>query len=142
MINQVSVFIQNSSGRLAAAAQFLADANIDIRALSLADTTDFGILRMIVNDTDKAVKVLKENNRIVNITPVLRVKLPDKPGSLALITKLLSDNEIDIQYMYAFVSASNDGAYMVIKVENPDAAVELLNKNNIALLEEKDIQNI
>ena len=141
MINQVSVFVQNTQGRLASALQFLADANIDIRALSLADTTDFGILRLIVSDSQKAVEVLKANNRIVNETPVIAVAIDDQPGGLAKVTNLLSENNIDIQYMYAFVG-SKKGAYVVLKVDDPDQVTKFLVKNNIPVLIQEDIKDL
>lgn len=141
MINQVSVFVQNTQGRLASALQFLADANIDIRALSLADTTDFGILRLIVSDSQKAVEVLKANNRIVNETPVIAVAIDDQPGGLAKVTNLLSENNIDIQYMYAFVG-SKKGAYVVLKVDDPDQVTKFLVKNNIPVLSQEDIKDL
>ena len=141
MINQVSVFVQNTQGRLASALQFLADANIDIRALSLADTTDFGILRLIVSDSQKAVEVLKANNRIVNETPVIAVAIDDQPGGLAKVTNLLSENNIDIQYMYAFVG-SKKGAYVVLKVDDPDQVTKFLVKNNITVLSQEDIKDL
>lgn len=141
MINQLSIFVQNTSGRLASALEYLAEANIDIRALSLADTTDFGILRIIVNDTEKAMNVLKEHNRIVNITPVVAVALDDKPGGLAKITNIISNNHFNIDYMYAFVSSYKNGAYVVLKVDNPEDVTKLLNDNDIQTLTEQDIQN-
>lgn len=141
MINQLSIFVQNTSGRLASALEYLAEANIDIRALSLADTTDFGILRIIVNDTKKAMNVLKEHNRIVNITPVVAVALDDKPGGLAKITNIISNNHFNIDYMYAFVSSYKSGAYVVLKVDNPEDVTKLLNENDIQTLTEQDIQN-
>lgn len=140
MIRQLSVFVQNTPGRLAQSIEFLANANIDIHALSLADTTDFGILRLIVNKTDLAYDVLKQNGRIVNITPVIAVSLDNQPGGLAKVTTLLSENGYDIQYMYAFVGSSKEGAYVVLKVENPEEVSEFLEKNQIVCLSDEDIE--
>lgn len=142
MINQLSVFIQNSSGRLAAVTKILADANVNIRALSVADSTDFGILRLIVSNLDDATAALKANNRIFDITPVIGVSIADTPGGLAKIAQLMADNEVDIEYFYAFVSHAKDGAYLVLRVQQTEIATKVLENNGFTLLCEDDIQTL
>src|SRR5512135_49436 len=102
-VEQISIFLENKSGRLAEVATVLAGASINIRALSLADTTDFGILRLIVNDTERAKQVLKDNGFTVGKTEVIAVEVPDRPGGLAHILKIIQAEDINVEYMYAFV---------------------------------------
>lgn len=102
-VEQISIFLENKSGRLADVAGVLAESGINIRALSLADTTDFGILRLIVNDTEKAKQVLKSNGFTVGKTEVIAVEVADRPGGLAEILTIVKDEGINVEYMYAFV---------------------------------------
>ena len=127
LIDQVSVFVENQAGRLADVTELLADAGVDILALSIADTTDFGILRIVVDDTDKAVSVLREHNRIVKVTKVLAVRLDNKPGIFAKIVRLLADNDIGIEYTYAYAAGHGaDTAGLVLRVGDNEKATELL----------------
>ena len=112
-VEQISIFLENKSGRLAEVATVLAGAAINIRALSLADTTDFGILRLIVNDTEKAKQVLKENGFTVGKTEVIAVEVPDRPGGLANILNAMKDKVINVEYMYAFVQKSGGNAIII-----------------------------
>ena len=107
-IDQLSVFVENKAGKLAEITAVLADEGIDIRAMSIADTKDFGILRLIVNDADKAVSALKREQYIVSVTKVIAVAISDTPGSLAAVLRILSDNAISIEYMYAFITRRRD----------------------------------
>jgi hypothetical protein len=109
-IKQLSVFVENKSGRLAEITAILAKANIDIRALSIADTTDFGILRLVVDRPDEAEKTLREAGLTVTLTDVLAVGIPDKPGGFASAMKVLAAENIGIEYMYAFVARAADRA--------------------------------
>src|SRR5512143_764081 len=102
-VEQIYVFLENKAGRLAEVTRILGDAGINIRALSLADTSDFGILRLIVNDREKANAVLKENGFTVSKTEVVAVEVPDRPGGLSQILQTLDNNSINVEYMYAFV---------------------------------------
>lgn len=132
---QLSVFIENKSGRLSEIISILAEAGVDIRALSIADTTDFGILRLIVNDVDLAVKVLGENNMAVSKTEVIGIKLQDEAGSLAKVLTVLTENGVDVEYAYAFITHSKTNACVVVRVEDNAAAIRVLKENNFALVE-------
>jgi hypothetical protein len=133
-VEQISVFLENKAGRLAEVADVLGRNGINIRALSLADTTDFGILRLIVNDREKAKKVLKEEGFTVGITQVISVEVEDKPGGLARILKLLANEGINVEYMYAFVERSSGNAVLIFKFEDLDEAIELLKRNGVKVL--------
>jgi hypothetical protein len=133
-IKQISVFLENKSGRLARVTRVLGDNNINIRALSIADTTDFGILRLIVNDPDTAYRVLKELGFSVNITDVIAVEIPDVPGGLAVALEHLRDAGINIEYLYAFLTRATKAALVVFRVEQIDEAVRLLQEKGIRIL--------
>ncbi len=120
---QISVFAENKPGRLSNIVELLGDANIDIRALSLADTADFGIARMIVSDTDAAVALLKENGFAVKCTEVTALNMDDTPGGLSKILKVITKNDISIEYLYAFVEG--DGAKVVMRADKPEKLEEL-----------------
>ena len=127
IIKQLSVFIENRPGRLAEITDIIARNNINMRALSLADTSNFGILRIIVNDAHKVEKILKENEITVSITSVISICVEDRPGGLAEILKKLAEQNIDIEYMYAFVSKQADGkAYVIMRIEEDFKAMEIL----------------
>ncbi len=141
-IKQLSVFVENKPGRLSSITNLLKDNNIDIRALSVADTRDFGILRLIVNDPVKAERALKENGCTVSLTNVIAVGIEDTPGGLAAAMDILYSNNIGVEYLYAFVSKSENTAYVILRVENNDNAVEVLKENNVKILKTKDIYTI
>ncbi len=134
-IKQVSIFLENKSGRLAKVTRVLGDNGINIRALSIADTTDFGILRLIVNDPDKAYKVLKGAGFSVNATDVIAVEIPDMPGGLAGPLELLRDSNINIEYLYAFLTKASEAALVVFRVEQIDEAVRVLREKGIKILD-------
>jgi hypothetical protein len=134
LIKQISVFLENKSGRLAEVTRTLAENNIDICALSIADTTDFGILRLIVNKPEEAEKVLSDHEFTVSCTNVIAIGVEDKPGGLAGALDILEQNSISIEYMYAFVGKSGNEAFVILRVENPDEALETLKKCNIQIL--------
>jgi hypothetical protein len=138
-VKQISVFLENKSGRLATVTKVLGENNINIRALSIADTTDFGILRLIVNDPDKAWQVLKTNDFTVSETEIIAVQVPDKPSGLAGILETLDNCKINIEYMYAFVGKSGENAIVVFRVEDIDRAITLLQKSGIQLMPGKEI---
>lgn len=130
-IKQISAFVENRPGRIAEITEILAENDIDLRALSIADTADFGILRIIVDNPDEVAVILKENKVTVSLTDVIAIKLPDKPGALNYLLKLLSDNRISVEYLYAFVAPSENGsACVVIRTDNPQAAAEILRINS------------
>jgi hypothetical protein len=141
-VEQISVFLENKAGRLAEVAKVLGKSGINIRALSLADTTDFGILRLILNDREKAKQVLKEAGFTVGITQVIAVEVEDKPGGLANILTLLSDNGVNVEYMYAFVERSGGNAVLIFKFEHLDDAIELLSSNGITVLPGERVYNL
>jgi len=135
IIKQISIFIENKPGRLAQITEIIAKNNINMRALSLADTTNFGILRIIVDEPDKVEKILKENEMTVSITNVISVCVEDRPGGLAEILKILAKENIGIEYMYAFVSKENGeniknagSAYVIMRIEEDLKAMEILQK--------------
>lgn len=134
-VQQISVFLENKSGRLAELTQTLGTSGINIRALSIADTSDFGILRLIVNKPDEALNVLKEAGFTVSITDVIAVEVKDVPGGLGAVLKLLQDSGINIEYLYAFLEKSSSDALVVFRVEQLDEAIELLTKNNVNIIE-------
>ena len=141
-ISQVSVFIENTPGHLAEVTEILGENGIDLRALSIADTKDFGILRLIVDDPEKTATVLKNASCIVSVTPVLAVSLADKPGGLAKVLRVLSSENISIEYAYAFISRKNDYAYVVLRVEDNDRAEKLLDSKGIKTITDSDIGDL
>jgi len=138
-VEQLSVFVENKPGKLVEALEALADAEVDLRALSLADTSDFGILRVIVDKPEKALEVLNNAGFLVKSNNVLAVVIGDKPGGLAYVVRILSEAGVDIEYTYAFVAHSRDHAYVIIRVDNNEAAVKILTKNDITLLTAKEM---
>ncbi len=141
-VEQISIFLENKSGRLADVATVLAKAGINIRALSLADTTDFGILRLIVNDTEKAKAVLKDNGFTVGKTEVVAVEVSDKPGGLAEILNVMKDNDINVEYMYAFVQKSGQHAIIIFRFDELEKAILTLQKANIRILRGEEIYSL
>ncbi len=141
-IKQISVFIENRPGRLLEVVEILGKNGINLKALSLADSSDFGIARLIANGTDKAVSVLKENGFTVSVTNIVAALIDDKPGTLAGILSLLAENEINIEYMYGFASPIEDKAVMVFKLSDLDKAQSLFNEKGIELLSQEEIREI
>ncbi|MDD2401532.1 MAG: amino acid-binding protein [Clostridia bacterium] len=135
MIKQISLFLENKEGRLARVCHVLGDNKINIRALSLADTTDFGVLRLIVNEPEKAYEVLKENKFAVSVTDVLAMEVSDSPGGLAGTLERLDEAEINVEYMYAFLGTTAEQALVIICVENPQEAIHVIRKAGIKVLE-------
>ncbi len=140
MVEQLSVFLENETGGLADVVDVLARTAIDIRALSLADETDFGILRLIVDDPDRASFALKGAGFTVRKTPVVAVQIPDRPGGLAATLNALRG--ISVEYMYAFVRKSGEQALVVFRFENPEAAVATLRKAGAKLLDAREVQTL
>jgi len=138
-VEQISIFLENKSGRLADVAGVLAKAGINIRALSLADTTDFGILRLIVNDTEKAKQVLKDNGFTVGKTEVIAVEVLDRPGGLAEILNIVKNNGINVEYMYAFVQKSGGNAIIIFRFDELEKAIETLQKGGIRILKGEEV---
>jgi hypothetical protein len=141
-VEQISVFLENKSGRLAEVTDVLAKGGINIRALSLADTADFGILRLIVNDIEKAKKILKENEFTVGRTEVLAVEVPDKPGGMAGLLKALQSDSINVEYMYAFVQKSGEHAIIIFRFDELDRAITALQKASIRILTGEEVSRL
>ncbi len=138
-IRQISIFIENRPGRLAAVTQLLGDAGVDIRSLSLADTRDFGILRLIVNKPDFAIEVLKSAGCTITVTNVVGVKIPDRPGGLADVLQTLNRADVNVEYMYAFVSRSAESAHVIFRVDDEEKCLAVLQANNIEVLSCDDV---
>ena len=140
-IQQLSVFVENQKGKLLGTVKTLAEAGINIRAMSIADTKDFGILRLITSDNQKAMEVLADES-IVNTTMVIAAKMEDRAGALYHVLQILSDAQINIEYLYAFTASEDFGAYVVFRVSDAAAAQEILNANGVATLDDADIVEI
>ena len=139
-IKQISVFLENSRGQLDEMAALLAANDIDLRALSLAETRDFGIARMIVDDAYATVNVLQSNRFVARFTPVLAYAVPDEPGGLSHLLAAFTKAEVDIEYMYAFLGAGSTGkAYMIFRVADPEKAEEALGRMGYACLTQDQI---
>ena len=140
MVDQLSIFLENETGGLADVVDVLARAQVDLRALSLADETDFGILRLIVNEPDRAAAALKEAGFTVRKTPVVAVEIPDRPGGLAAVLNALRG--VAVEYMYAFVRKSGEHALVVFRFEDPAAAIETLRMAGARLLGPDEIRTL
>jgi len=141
-ITQLSVFLENKKGRLYGAVQALGEAGIDIKALTIAESEEFGVLRMVVDKPDEGLKFLKEKGFVASITDIVAVEVSDQPGGLAVVLKIINDNDINLEYMYAFVEKSADNAIVVFRFEDSDKAISVLTKNRIRVLGKKEIQGI
>ena len=141
-IKQISIFVENKPGALYGLTGVLAQNKVDLRALSLAETSEFGIVRIIVNDVYKATTVLKDAGYVHSITPVVGVAIPDVPGGLNRVLQVFSNAKINVEYMYAFLGGKTEAAYMIFRVEDNNAAAEALASRGIKTLEEADIQRM
>lgn len=141
-VKQISVFLENKPGRLAELTEILSENSIDMRALSLAEAADFGIVRLIVDDVYKASTVLKDADYIISITKVLAVEMADEPGALAEAIRTLGDNDINIEYMYAFTTKKKGVAYMIFRVENNQKAIEVLKGKGIRPVCQDELQGL
>ncbi len=128
MIQQLSVFLENRAGQLCEVTELLAQNNVDIQALSIAETTDFGVLRLIVDSSKKAAPLLREHGYIVRETPVVLTPVPDKPGGLNYVLRAVAEAGIDIEYMYSILGQRDGLAYMVFRVADPKNLDEVLKK--------------
>ena len=139
LIKQLSIFVENKTGRLQSIIDTLSKNGVNISALSIADTTDFGILRMIVDDVDKARAELREIGVISKCTDVIAVYIDDKTGGLAAVLEVIAEESLGIEYMYAFLGRREGKAIMVVKAEEPEKAVQLLKRHNIEIATEETI---
>jgi hypothetical protein len=133
-VEQISIFLENKSGRLAEVTSVLSQAGINIRALYLADTADFGILRLIVNDTERARQVLKEKGFTVEKTKVVAIEVPDRPGGLSSILDTIKGEGINVEYMYAFVEKSGENAIVIFRFDEPEKSIEVLRKAEVKIM--------
>lgn len=136
---QISVFIENRSGRLAKITTVLGNAGINIRAMSLADTSDFGILRLIVSDAEKAAHTLKDHGFTVRISRVIAVAIPDVPGALGNLLSLMELAGLNVEYMYAFVQKNMDQAIIIFRFDQTETAVEVLLENDVRIIRESTL---
>jgi hypothetical protein len=133
-MKQISVFLENVAGRLAEVTRTLSGAGINLRAMTIADTADFGILRLIVDDAEKTTKVLESNNFTAKITEVLAVEVADKPGGLADVLEIFDRNKVNIEYLYVTLERNKDNAVVIFKVDNRDHGVKIAEKNNLKVI--------
>lgn len=138
-IKQVSVFLENKPGHLYRVCQHLADAGINLVTLSLADTEQFGILRLIVEDWEKAKKLMEAEGRVVKIVDVVAAEIKDAPGGLAAVLKVFDDAQVNVEYMYAFTRKMDDSAILILRFDNPDFAIEALQKANIRVISSDEL---
>jgi hypothetical protein len=138
-IRQLSLFLQNEPGRLTEPCRFLADNGVNIRTLTLADTQQFGILRMVVSDPDRAATLLEQAGYLVKVTEVVAIEVPDRPGGLADVLEVFENSGINIEYMYALTSGGQDKAVIVFRFDQPDAAIERLAGAGINVLDCADV---
>lgn len=140
-IKQISIFVENREGRLAEITEILAANDLNIRALSIADTADFGIFRLIVSDPDKALTILKKEGLTVSATEVLGVGIPDQPGGFSKAMRTLADAKISIEYVYAFLTPEAGTAYIIIRVENKETASTVLTQAGFKIITQEEIFN-
>ena len=138
-VKQLSVFVENKQGKIADFTRILAEEQLDLIALSVADTTNFGILRAIVSDSDRALSCVMAAGYAVSLTDVLAVAVPDQPGGLHAVLEMLNNAQISLEYLYSFVRNVQENAVIIFRVSEPEKAVELFKANNIRLLSQEEI---
>ena len=141
-LKQLTIFVQNKQGAIVDITEVLANNQVDIRALSIADTQDFGILRLIVNDNETASKALIDHGYLIKNTDVVGVKIGDAPGKLSTALKVLDGENINLEYLYAFMTRTQKHAYVVIRVEDNKLAEEALEKAGFHLITDQDVQKL
>ena len=141
-VKQISIFVENKEGRIKKAIDTLAKQDINIRALSIADTTKYGILRLIVSDNDKAIEALEKDGFIVKENEVIILAVPDEPNGLNSTLAVFDEKGINLEYLYAFVSSKTDEAIVVMRLENMEKAIEALQSSNVKILDSKDIKDL
>ena len=139
LVKQISVFLENKEGRVAQVTQILSDSDINIRALSIADTTEFGILRLIVDKPELAEKALKDEGLTVSITEVIAISIEDEPGGLAKALEVLHKNRISVEYIYAFIAKTSHKANVILRVESCDRAIETLEAGGFLVLKASEV---
>lgn len=142
MIKQISVFVENKKGRLAKITEVLGQGGVDLIALSIADTTNFGIMRCIVSEPEKAITLLKDNGFTASTTEVIVAEVSDQPGGLARVLRLLDQADISVEYLYSFVRTPNENALILFRVEDIVTATKALQEGGVKLLSEQDVYRI
>lgn len=141
-LKQISIFLENKKGRLWKALSILKDKGINIRALSIADTAEFGILRLIISEPQKAKEALEESNFVVKINEVIAVEVPDEPGGLEGILEILNKEDINVEYIYAFVEKNEDKAIVVLRTEDIDAGIKALEDGGATILSCEEVYKL
>ena len=141
-VQQISIFIENKEGRIKKAIDSLAKANINIRALSIADTEKYGILRLIVSDNEKAIETLEKDGFVVKENDVLILEVPDEPNGLNSTLEIFDNKGINLEYLYAFVSSKTDEAIVVMRLEDMDKAIGAIENSSVKMLTEDDVKNL
>ena len=141
-VKQISVFLENKKGRLAQVTSVLSTEKINIRALSLADTADFGVLRIIVNNPERCLAVLKANSFVAQVTEVIAIEVEDKPGGLARILEVLDQDNVNVEYMYAYVEKTRENAIVICKIDDRERALQVLEKNDIAVVRAEELKTL
>ena len=138
-IHQISVFLENRAGQLAQITRLLADANVDIRAISIAETADYGLARMIVDDSYKASSILLQHGDILSMTPVWAVEVPDRPAGLADLLAVLAEAHVDVEYMYSLFAGKDGHAYMILRISDEPVFLDALGKNQIKVMTKDEL---
>ena len=141
-ITQISVFLENRKGRLYEVCSLLGSNDVNIRALTVAETESFGVLRIVVDKSDAAVKVLRDHGFVANFTDVVAVEVGDRPGGLASVLKIFAESDVNIEYMYGFVEKFSDKALLVFRFEDPDVAQEVLAQHSISVVTRQEIEGL
>ena len=141
-VQQLSVFVENKPGQLAEFCKLLRENQIDMRALSIAETKDFGILRVIVDDSYRAACVIKDAGYVFSMTKTIAIAVPDEPGSLYRILDILKDADINLEYTYAFITRKKDTAYMILRVADNEKAIEALTNNGVHLVSKEELSEM
>jgi hypothetical protein len=141
-IKQLSIFLQNKMGSLAKPLEVLTVADVNIRAMCMADTSEFGILRLVVDDPEKGKEALEQNNFLVKMTEIIGVEMNDAPGGLTSVLKIIRDNNIDLEYLYAFTHDKADKAILLLHSSDIDKLIEVLENNNITIVKSEEVYNL
>ena len=141
-IRQLSIFLQNRMGSLAKPLEVLTVADVNIRAMCMADTSEFGILRLVVDNPEKGKEALEQNNFLVKMTEIIGVEMNDSPGGLTSVLNTIKENNIDLEYLYAFTHEKKDKAILLLHTDDIDGLINILNKNNITIVPSEEVYNL
>ncbi|SDA67339.1 acetolactate synthase [Methanobrevibacter millerae] len=141
-IKQLSIFLQNRMGSLSKPLEVLSENDINIRAMCMADTSEFGIIRLVVDNPEKGKEVLEENNFLVKLTEIIGVEMNDTPGGLTSVLEVIKENNIDLEYLYAFTHDKADKAILLLHTDDIDNLIDVLNNNNITITPAEEVYNL